>query len=336
MGLFNELLNLKKMSYIKKIIDKITSIIFLCLFDNSKKAYIKKLSEQIHKSDTFGSFIETGASNPTSYKLLSVGGASGTVYMAECPYSKEYITDKYNLSDEHRFVSKDVVETILNHHITLHKNNPKHNTTYVSSFQVGDIDKDICTHGWIGISHKESKVYYHVTIREKMTRDQYIETIGSIGIELLWMNIFNTDLDNDNSIILNSNVNIDDILNMQNKYEIGQLINFTRKKNKTHDSIITLTPSKNSEIGNVTRFESFVRKYDKFNIIEFKDANLNNLDTSDKDITLIIISCNTDDIVECITSINKFNLHVVINKNENSQNIIDLIKQNKPHATILN
>ena len=64
----------------------------------------------------------------------------------------------------------------------------KCNTVFVSSFQMGDktLDPLTITHGWIGLAYKNITQFYHITLREPMSRADYIARIGIIGVELLW------------------------------------------------------------------------------------------------------------------------------------------------------
>lgn len=147
--------------------------------------------KHIHESNAFGIFVETGCGLPVSNALLSVSGASATVYLAECPYSKEYQASKYGEKiidgKPARAVSLENIKHIINFYKVFEK--PANvNLIYVSSFQVGN-NNDISTHGWIGVSYKTAgghiNKYYHISIHDSLTRAQYISKIEQIGVDIL-------------------------------------------------------------------------------------------------------------------------------------------------------
>lgn len=136
----------------------------------------------IHSSDIFGIFIETGCGQPISAKLFTVAGASKTVYLAESPYNKDYQHQKYD-NKNFRAVSLESIEKILDY---WQINKPEEvNTTIVTSFQISDAN-DIINHGWIGYQYKETRFYYHVTLSgKKERRESIIDYIGRVGINIL-------------------------------------------------------------------------------------------------------------------------------------------------------
>ena len=121
--------------------------------------------QKIHASDMFGIFIEMGLGNPVSSKLCEVPGASNTVFCAENPYNGDYSKKLFGI--EGRIVSLEAVRTIMNsakiHY--LQKEDPKINTVFVSSFQIGN-DNDKSTHGYIGLKYKGKVEYYHMSIQD--------------------------------------------------------------------------------------------------------------------------------------------------------------------------
>lgn len=145
-----------------------------------------KNSEKIqllHESALFGIVCETGCGQPLANLLFSQPGASKTVYFTESPYSKHY-QDVIFGKDEHRSVSYEKVKKMLDHYNSVHKNSGC-NFIYVSSFQIGDESNKITTHGWIGLKRLGSTAYYHVSIYEPMSRQQYVDKIGEIALDLM-------------------------------------------------------------------------------------------------------------------------------------------------------
>ena len=142
--------------------------------------------EQIHKSSSFGTVIEMGCGCPIANSLLSIEGAAGTVYKCEQPYSKETQKLEYDLED--KSVSIDAVERILQYEHQFQ--NPKYNFTLVLSFQMAVWNSEKITHGWIGFMRKEEghlkTTFYHITIPIRFQRNQIINQISDIGIELLY------------------------------------------------------------------------------------------------------------------------------------------------------
>jgi len=96
----------------------------------------------------------------------------------------ENFKSKYKIESV-RAVSTEYVDSILDFYKNLIDNNII-NMIYVSSFQVGDINQSMITHGYIGIQYINTKVIYHITIREKLTRINYIEKIKNIGLNLIF------------------------------------------------------------------------------------------------------------------------------------------------------
>lgn len=141
---------------------------------------IKDTIKQIHDSDIYGFFIETGCGVALTNKLMSIAGASKTIFMAECPYNKDMMQTKYGKTD--RAVSIKTVENILDYYKELTSNL---NTIYAASFQIGDETNEISTHGYIGISYKGNAMIHHVSIHDAMTREEYLDVIGNIGVRIL-------------------------------------------------------------------------------------------------------------------------------------------------------
>lgn len=153
--------------------------------------------QKIHASDMFGIFIEMGLGNPVSSKLCEVPGASNTVFCAENPYNGDYSKKLFGI--EGRIVSLEAVRTIMNsakiHY--LQKEDPKINTVFVSSFQIGN-DNDKSTHGYIGLKYKGKVEYYHMSIHCPLNRALYINSIQETCLSLLEVfgrGVNNSDID---------------------------------------------------------------------------------------------------------------------------------------------
>lgn len=152
--------------------------------------------EQIHASDIYGIFVETGCGVTMTNKLMEVPGASNTIYYSESPYSKEYQQEKYN-TDGKRAVSIDTIIGFLSYVKSakmsgdpgfLNNSVKKINTTYAATFQIGDMDNVLvlATHGYIGISYKDLSLIFHVSIHERLSRKEYLDKIGDIGVRILY------------------------------------------------------------------------------------------------------------------------------------------------------
>lgn len=160
---------------------------------------INQLIKEIHESDAYGTILETGCGTAVSSKLLEVEGASKTVHDIYIPYSFD-ITKQYLQNDKQRAVSldtvKDLTYAVKTGDLTEYYNNTRTNLIYVSSFQIGN---DGITHGYINISYNNNKSFnnnnnlYHITLPNNLTRKEYIDKIGDIGIKLIHKIIFNKD-----------------------------------------------------------------------------------------------------------------------------------------------
>jgi len=180
---------------------------------------LKEIIEQIHKSDIFGVFIENGAGLPVSSSLLSVQGASNTIYFSELPYNKKYSYKKYNVDNSIRSVSPEFLSKIINFYLPLFSSNII-NTIYVSSFQLSDNKKS--THGWLALKYKSKLFYYHLSIHEKLTRKSYIHRIGQNALKILNSKNEFIPKDTDIDIVLNEDLSpnytktIESIINLEN------------------------------------------------------------------------------------------------------------------------
>jgi nicotinic acid mononucleotide adenylyltransferase len=160
---------------------------------------IEQLVSEINESPTFARIFEVGAGVPTANKLYQYRGASKTIFSAESYYAREAHDLKFGecgsraVSFERLrdciFYSQDFQNDIID---------GLYNTIFASTFQVGHMnEKNFSTHGWVAINFgtpEEDDVedyvvnnlkYYHISIHEPMTREEYINTIGEIGVKLL-------------------------------------------------------------------------------------------------------------------------------------------------------
>jgi uncharacterized protein with HEPN domain len=185
----------------------------------------EELVQEIHSSDIFGCFIETGCGVPVASALLSVSGASKTVFMCECPYSKQYVDGKYGNGD-FRAISAEYVKQMVETNLTLH--GEAVNTVYAASFQIGD---DITTHGWIGLRHKGITKYFHITLHDKLQRTEYIERIAQNAIKLIHARNEVVPMDCDVDMVLNADLTQDQELSVLFLMNSTQdvYLNFTTK-----------------------------------------------------------------------------------------------------------
>lgn len=155
---------------------------------------VEKAIEEIHAGDIYGIFIESGCGVALINKLMEIPGASNTIYVAESPYSKEFQKAKYG---EHggRIVSAETIMDTFSYY-----SNPdirlsgmysmKINSVYVANFQIGDWKEgknknDTSTHGYIGFSYKGQCRIYHISIHDRLSRKDYLDVIGNIGVRIL-------------------------------------------------------------------------------------------------------------------------------------------------------
>ncbi len=209
------------------------------------------LIELIHQSPIYGVFIETGCGMPVSTALLNQSGASKTVYMTESPYSEDYAKNKYQIPNETRAVSLEYVNHILTSYQTINAIN----TIYVASFQVGSdaVDDNKITHGWIAIKYQQHTQFYHLTIRPKMTRFNYIQTIGQQGLLLL---SYLTGLQPDTFCRGHRNIAYVDQIYTLNNVSLYPLSDFNPSlKLLDEDTILCFQPN-----GDLTRLENLCRE----------------------------------------------------------------------------
>lgn len=147
------------------------------------------IKSQIHNSKLFGIFIELGLGNPVSNELCGVSGASKTVFYSENPYNDTISKYIYEIPEDERLVSVDAISRIINSEkirnlLQYSEANVEINTIYVSSFQIGEYN-DKVTHGYIGLKYFDEIFYYHITVRDSLSRLEYIKKIKNLSIQML-------------------------------------------------------------------------------------------------------------------------------------------------------
>lgn len=144
---------------------------------------IDKLVEDIHQSDIYGCFIEMGCGVAVTNALMSVSGATKTVFMSESPYAREYQHEKYH-NEGVRAVSKESVSKILEPIRCARQGYNNVNAIYVASFQLGT-DPGASTHGWIAYRYGDKTRYYHISIHEHLTRKEYLDRIALSALTII-------------------------------------------------------------------------------------------------------------------------------------------------------
>ncbi len=151
---------------------------------------VEQLVHLIRDSDMFGTFVETGGGCPVASSMYAVSGASKTVFASLQPYNKSYANSLFNNEGLRAVSSDNVLEMIQ----IVSKNAQFHdpedvnrcNTIYVSSFQLGELESKVRTHGWIGIRYKTNCRLFHLSMHDpSLDRQAHINLIGHIGLQLL-------------------------------------------------------------------------------------------------------------------------------------------------------
>lgn len=147
--------------------------------------------EEIHKSKLFGVIVETGCGAAITSELMSVSGASNTIYSSSIPYSKECEHRKYG-NDFGRSVSAAFIQTVIAKESEIFQIEPKVNFILAASWQLNDGDLNKYVHGWIGVGLKDKSVTqaYHFSFDRslvgKCTREQLLAHIGQQGANVLY------------------------------------------------------------------------------------------------------------------------------------------------------
>lgn len=166
---------------------------------------------------------ETGAGCPVASAILSTSGASAIIYDTHVPYGNDSQEDAGYTDGSFRSVSMEFCANV----IARKSANVNANAVYVSSFQVGE---DKCTHGWIGISHRDFAhhgtavtKYYHITLGVGIPRSAAIRRIGDIGIVLIARALGQAvaePIEIDNVIDHNGNTVWDELLESSNDFAV--------------------------------------------------------------------------------------------------------------------
>lgn len=169
------------------------------------KRITNELIDRIRDKGMYGVFIEAGCAGIVSHLIQMEPGASKIVYASVCPYSKDFQELEYGITE--RSVSSNAVTNMVDTWLeSNHAKNESVNFVYSSSFQIGDVDGNIVTHGWICFFDKIHNRFsrYHITLPSKMRRATYIEMIGDIGLHILYAGVGNVPrncyIDNMNTI----------------------------------------------------------------------------------------------------------------------------------------
>lgn len=147
---------------------------------------IEEKIQKIHGCKKLGIFIESGTAGIVASMLMMEKNASSTVYMSECPYNKEFQHGYYE-NQAYRSISKETVLCFVDRW----KNIDDEKYIFAQSWQVGNYN-DISTHGWIAIYNPitGNTHVYHCSIHDSMNRADYIHTIGRLGIDILFNDLY--------------------------------------------------------------------------------------------------------------------------------------------------
>lgn len=216
---------------------------------------MQEIIQDIHNSNLFGIFIEMGLGNPVSSKLCEIPGASKTVFYAENPYNDSYSRKIYDIPN--RIVSLEAVHRIMNSERVriLCNEDSRINTVYVSSFQIGNYN-DKSTHGYIGIKKGNIEKYYHMSIHDSCSREEYIELIRDASINLL------NDFISDDPDAWNIGLNVDGIWDKNLNPLYGDTFYFITSKSSNFCYI---------ENGKILRLEDLTRQA-KEGLIAYKGS----------------------------------------------------------------
>lgn len=142
-----------------------------------------RIIEEIHSSEVFGIFLETGAGLPVTQALSAHPGVEQTIYFAESPINPRYSREKYGPSPN-RAASRSAVLQLLSHQVDTHcKNNEDCNLVFVSGFQLFTDGENI-SRGWIAVYFKGETRLFYLTIPGN-DRKELIDAVGEAGVQLL-------------------------------------------------------------------------------------------------------------------------------------------------------
>lgn len=163
------------------------------------KDLIKQLAtKDLKEQGIYCSIIEMGTGSIVAQSIYDYPGASSIIYKSESPYSKEAQCERFGVSG-YRAVSLEHVAFVLSKEIF---KNLDDKTILITSFQIGDSNSDVATHGYIGIYKNNEIRHYHVSINKKETRTLLMEEIAFICLSLMCDKISNLAID----AVYNSNL----------------------------------------------------------------------------------------------------------------------------------
>jgi len=156
----------------------------------SGSVIVTELVKALRESDAFGVLIELGYGAAVAQNIHNVPGASRTILASEQPYDQKVCAMRFGeTSTSIRSVSREMCEHVLTSAINAKEyQHDKRTLGFVSTFQVGDIDKkDVRTHGWFGVAYKSRRpAYYHVSFYgNNLNRVDLISSIGQCGLALI-------------------------------------------------------------------------------------------------------------------------------------------------------
>lgn len=196
-------------------------------------------------------FIETGAGSVVYNELCKYPNtASKVVYYAESPNNWEYNKEKYMHGDDVRAVSVEVCANLIRFH---HNNENAHYPILVSTVQIAN-DENTCSHGWFGFSFNSNQVFFHYTIRGNKTREEQLQIIALIGLDIL------ASLGNPTEI---SNGYIDQIVGSNSPIRdlVTTMFNGMDNNDSNHCMIISKT-------GEIMRLEEYLRQNKNINVFK--------------------------------------------------------------------
>lgn len=226
------------------------------------------LVQRIHDSDMFGVFSETGAGCPVVSALYGVSGASRTILASFQPYCKgtaPVLLNTTSLDENIRTVSKEHVAGVCDA-ILMRWKNASINTAFASSFQVGN-DTSTVTHGWVAISYKNKRRYFHLTLRhpnpphEMLNRRQQIEQLGNTCIGVLQY-MLNKSVD---ALATYECVHIDGVFDENGSNLVEALQILSHRHPMDQDGFLVIDPS-----GQLVRLEALCR--DQRRLVLFKGS----------------------------------------------------------------
>jgi len=159
-----------------------------------EKTIIESLIADIHKSSLKGTIIECGCGAAITNALMLVPGASGTIYNAMQPYSKEIQEELFTGHAYERSVSLDFMLAVEQYAVD--RLSDENNFFLAASVQMSDGNKDKVTHGWFMFYHKDMlhAKFMHFTLSKDTylkSREDVLAEFGKIGVQILYSYLCN-------------------------------------------------------------------------------------------------------------------------------------------------